>query len=104
VDEVVGLEVGADDYLAKPVRPRLLLARIGALLRRTRERVPPLHEATRATPEPFVLGGVTIDSAMREAYFDGKRLDLTTMEFELLHYLEFIKSVRGEGYLMVVRR
>jgi two-component system response regulator RstA len=151
VDEVVGLEVGADDYLAKPVRPRLLLARIGALLRRSRDRVPQPRDAAAAEPEPIVLGGMTIDPTAREAHLDGQRLDLTTTEFELLHYLatragqivsreqicrelrgsewdgldrsidiritrlrrklgdsgknpELIKSVRGEGYMLVVRR
>lgn len=86
VDEVVGLEVGADDYLAKPVRPRLLLARINALLRRSRGRGES-PETGRTTCVASVVGDLTVDSAARSVQLDGKALDLTTAEFELLHYL-----------------
>jgi two-component system response regulator RstA len=74
-DKIVGLELGADDYLAKPFNPRELLARIRAVLRRT--------QAT-GDVDRFVLGELTIDFPAREARLEGKRLALTTHEFALL--------------------
>ncbi len=83
VDEVVGLELGADDYLVKPVRPRVLLARIQTLLRRMAP-----EEAFRTTPEESLqLGALRMDSANRETFLDGTKLELTTAEYDLLHYL-----------------
>ena len=148
IDEVVGLEIGADDYVAKPVSPRLLAARVKALLRRT-EHV----ESTAETAKPtrIAAGPLVIDSRLRSAWADGKELDLTTAEFDLLLFLaerpgevvsrdtlyrelrgiewdnidrsidlrvarlrkklidagghhDFIKSVRGSGYLLAVER
>ena len=85
VDEVLGLELGADDYLIKPVRPRVLLARIQALLRRPGQRG---DEASRAEPsEPLLIGPLRIEPATREASIEGRPLELTTAEFELLVYL-----------------
>ena len=84
VDEVVGLELGADDYMAKPVRPRLLLARVGNLLRRRRER------ETRGSAEPqgrIELGSLVIDAAARTVAVAGRPVDLTTAEFDLLWLL-----------------
>ena len=84
VDEVVGLEVGADDYLRKPVRPRVLLARIKALLRRAGD------SSTRLkcdTPNVIAIANLTIDAASRTATLGGERVELTTSEFDLLHYL-----------------
>jgi DNA-binding response OmpR family regulator len=75
VDKIVGLELGADDYLAKPFNPRELLARIHAVLRRGR-RVP--------TRERFSAGGLEIDFAAREVTVAGQRQALTAYEFELL--------------------
>lgn len=77
IDEVIGLERGADDYLAKPVSPRRLLARVNALLRRTQD-----PESTR-----IQLGSLIIDNRNRVASFDQKPLELTTAEFDLLWYL-----------------
>lgn len=74
-DKIVGLELGADDYLAKPFNPRELLARIRAVLRRTQ---------SLAEGERFVSGTLMIDFPAREVCVDGKRLILTTCEFELL--------------------
>ncbi|MCB9524775.1 MAG: response regulator [Myxococcales bacterium] len=81
VDEVVGLEVGADDYLAKPVRPRLLLAHVNALLRRV-----------SAPPDPAVdqrlgVGDLVIDAGARSVTVAGAPVSLTTAEFDLLWFL-----------------
>jgi DNA-binding response OmpR family regulator len=79
IDRIVGLEVGADDYLPKPFNPRELVARIKAILRRLDER--------RAGPDRFTSGDITIDIAVREAWIDGNPLHLTTIEFALLEVL-----------------
>jgi DNA-binding response OmpR family regulator len=76
VDKIVGLELGADDYLAKPFNPRELLARIRAVLRRGRVATP-----ARAR---FRVGALEIDFDAREATVAGKRQGLTAYEFELL--------------------
>ncbi len=76
IDKIVGLELGADDYLAKPFNPRELLARVRAVLRRTQ----PSAEAHKT----FVAGGLGIDFDAREVTVDGKRQVLTHFEFELL--------------------
>ena len=76
VDKIVGLELGADDYLAKPFNPRELLARIRAVLRRGR-----VVPAGRAR---FRVGALEIDFDAREATVAGKRQSLTAYEFELL--------------------
>ncbi len=75
VDKVVGLEVGADDYLAKPFNPRELLARIRAVLRRA---------SPAATPARLRVGRLELDFAAREVTVSGKRRVLTHHEFELL--------------------
>ncbi len=95
VDEIVGLEVGADDYLAKPVRPRLLVARINTLLRRTleTERGSTLRadepETTPSDPSENViaLGDLVVDAGSRTARLKGDELPLTTVEFDLLLFL-----------------
>jgi len=74
-DRVVGLELGADDYLPKPFGPRELLARIRAVLRRSQ----PDAIATR-----IVVGGLQADAQARVAQLDGEALDLTGLEFDLL--------------------
>jgi DNA-binding response OmpR family regulator len=73
-DKIVGLELGADDYLAKPFNPRELLARIRAVLRR----------AEPAEQARFISGGLAIDYAAREVTVEGKRLSLTAHEYDLL--------------------
>jgi DNA-binding response OmpR family regulator len=75
VDKVVGLELGADDYLAKPFNPRELLARIRALLRRT---------GPAPMPPRLRVGRLELDFAAREVTVAGKRRVLTHHEFELL--------------------
>ncbi len=79
VDKIVGLELGADDYLAKPFNPRELLARVRAILRRA-QTAPAGGEAHRT----FTSGELRIDFDAREVSVDGKRQVLTHFEFELL--------------------
>jgi DNA-binding response OmpR family regulator len=81
IDRIIGLEVGADDYLTKPFSPRELMARIRAMLRRPRQSLP--------TPTPEIsptqrFGPLTIDYGRREAALDGVALPLTALEFKLL--------------------
>ena len=79
-DRIVGLEVGADDYVVKPFSARELVARVRAVLRRT-QREPPAEE------EPLEVGGLRLDPARHEASLDGEPLDLTRKEFEVLRLL-----------------
>ncbi|MFO8044719.1 MAG: winged helix-turn-helix domain-containing protein [Halomonas sp.] len=80
MDQVLGLEMGADDYVPKPVQPRVLLARMRALLRRA--------ESPESLAEPrLTFGNLEIDSATREAWLEGERIDLTSAEFDLLWLL-----------------
>ncbi|SRR5579883_2376409 len=77
VDRIVGLEVGADDYVCKPFNPRELVARVKAVLRRVRP--------TDQPPQPLVIGNLRIDPARREVSVDGKPVALRAKEFDLLH-------------------
>jgi DNA-binding response OmpR family regulator len=79
IDRIIGLEVGADDYLPKPFNPRELVARIKAILRRIDER--------RTDIEKFAAGDILIDTTLREAYVGDRSLQLTTIEFALLEVL-----------------
>jgi len=81
-DLVVGLGVGADDYVAEPFDPRELVARVGAQLRRTGEYSEPLEAASRID-----LGPVILDVERRDAVRDSSALGLTNQEFKLLHLL-----------------
>jgi phosphate regulon transcriptional regulator PhoB len=78
VDRIVGLELGADDYVAKPFSPKELVARVRAVLRRARP-----GEAGR----PLSAGGVSLDAARHVVTVDGRPVDLTPKEFDLLHAL-----------------
>ena len=106
MDQVLGLEMGADDYVCKPVRPRVLLARIRALLRRREG-----GEAERDDGEPRRLqfGLLAIDKAMREAWLGEQGIELTSAEFDLLWLLavnagrilsreEIFNALRGIEY------
>lgn len=79
VDRILGLEIGADDYVPKPFNPRELIARIRAILRRT--------AAVSASADPLIAGDLRLLSAAREAWLNGVRLDLTSVEFTLLEAL-----------------
>jgi DNA-binding response OmpR family regulator len=84
IDKLIGLAVGADDYLTKPFSPRELLARIHAMLRRPRVSTtvgPPVQEP------PRVFGALSVDVAGREVHLDGEAVVLTRTEFDLLEVL-----------------
>jgi DNA-binding response OmpR family regulator len=103
VDKLVGLSVGADDYLTKPFSPRELVARVKAMLRRPRTAGP------GATPLRHV-GALTIDPQAREVQVEGEPVELTRTEFDLLDALsarprmvftrtQLVDSVWGEGWV-----
>ena len=80
VDRIIGLELGADDYLPKPFNPRELAARIRAVLRRYAPR--PVSPSSR-----LEVNGVTLDPGAREVFSNGKPVELTTFEFDVLELL-----------------
>jgi len=82
VDRIVGLEIGADDYLPKPFNPRELVARIRAILRRTN-----VKEGDTPVPDVIKVGDVELDPATRSVLHNGKPVDLTSVEFGLLQVL-----------------
>jgi DNA-binding response OmpR family regulator len=79
-DRVLGLEQGADDYLVKPFSPRELVLRVDSILRRSGERARPARDRVED-------GGLVVDPSARVVTLDGARAELTTREFDLLHYL-----------------
>ena len=82
MDQVLGLEMGADDYVAKPVKPRVLLARIRALLRRVETDQEQTEGQTR-----LEFGNLVIDNSAREVLLDGEAVELTSAEYDLLWLL-----------------
>jgi two-component system OmpR family response regulator/two-component system response regulator RstA len=103
-DQILGLEMGADDYIAKPVQPRVLLARIKALLRRL-----PCNEGPATESEKMVFGQFNISQSTRTAVLSGENIDLTTAEFDLLWLLashagnvlsrdDLLQELRGIGF------
>jgi two-component system response regulator CpxR len=80
VDRIIGLELGADDYLPKPFNPRELTARIRAILRRIQER--PVTPA-----KPLEINGVRLDPGAREVSVEGQPVEVTTIEFDILEIL-----------------
>jgi len=100
-DRVVGLELGADDYVVKPFSPRELVARVRAVLRR--------YEGEGMEAERIVVGGLEIDLKTRELKVEGRNVDLTPTEFDLLAYLarhpgqvftrlQLLREVQGYTY------
>ena len=107
IDRVVGLTVGADDYVTKPFSPRELVARINAILRRGRM-------DSRATEDRLVFSSLVIDLAAREVLCDGEAVELSALNFELLTALasaphrvftraQLLESVWGWDYFGVER-
>ena len=103
-DHIQGLDMGADDFVCKPVHPRVLLARIHALLRRSE-----VAEASTQEPRRLVFGPLVVDSALREAWLNEQSIELTSAEFDLLWLLvanagrilsreEIFTALRGVGY------
>jgi two-component system alkaline phosphatase synthesis response regulator PhoP len=106
-DKLVGLELGADDYVTKPFSPRVLLARLRAVLRRQ------VTEAPAATA-PLKVHQLVIDPGRHEVLLEGRPLDLTLMEFQLLHLLarrpgwvytrsQIVQGVHGDDYAVTER-
>lgn len=105
IDQVLGLEMGADDYVVKPVEPRVLLARIEALLRRVRH----AQDAEPPRENKLTTGRFDIDPGRRAATLDGRPIELTTGDFDILWLLasrqgsvvtrdEILRVVRGIDY------
>jgi len=89
VDKIVGLEIGADDYITKPFSMRELLARLGAMLRRAEMAVGPAYAA-----KVLMVGDLEIDVARHRASLGGTTLELTPKEFDLLAFL-----ARNKGFV-----
>ncbi len=107
-DRVEGLELGADDYIIKPFRNRELVSRVRANLRRTEMLQAP------AVAQSAVAKGLSFDTQRQEVKLDGKRLDLSVREYEILHFLyrakgrvftreEILSQVYGYSYAGVTR-
>lgn len=83
VDRILGLEMGADDYLPKPCNPRELLARIRAILRRAN----PTNVNSQLPDTPIQVGDIQLDVKSRQVHIKQQPLDLTSVEFSILAYL-----------------
>ena len=102
IDRIVGLEIGADDYVTKPFSPREVVARVRALLRRTRRSDVP-------SSERYVLGELIVDADMHAVSIRGKQVDLTPSEFSILQMMirspgrvytraQLLESAQGMAY------
>ncbi len=108
IDRVLGLELGADDYVTKPFSPRELVARVKAILRRTEGAA---ERDGHERPDPIELDlGIVVDPARREVTVADNAVALATREFDLLHYLarnrglalsrrQLLDAVWGEGWV-----
>lgn len=107
IDEVLGLEVGADDYITKPVRARALLARIRGLLRRHQSLVP--HENQQENNHQINLAGLSIDKDKRLVELNNNQVNITSNEFDVLWILasnagnvvsreQLVQALRGFDY------
>lgn len=94
VDRIVGLEIGADDYLPKPFNPRELMARIRAILRRTSSDKPG-EPGEPGAAKKLSIGDVELDSGTRAVYRAGQNVELTAVEFDLLE-----KLLRAAGQII----
>jgi DNA-binding response OmpR family regulator len=106
VDKIVGLELGADDYVTKPFSPRELLARIKAVLRRAHDEAKPASN--------YQFADITVDFDRFEVLRKGEKIDLTAMEFKLLRAFlenrgqvlaidELLRKIRGEDVFLTDR-
>ncbi len=82
-DELLGFELGVDEYISKPFSPKILVARVEAILRRT----------NALDDQSIEEGGIKIDKSAHEVYVDGKKLELSFKEFELLTYFVENKGI-----------
>jgi two-component system alkaline phosphatase synthesis response regulator PhoP len=85
-DKILGLELGADDYMIKPFSPREVVARVKAILRRVQLQSK-TNEVDQNDGSTIIIGNLQIFPDKYEAYFKNQQLDLTLKEYELLHYL-----------------
>ncbi|MBI9075205.1 MAG: response regulator transcription factor [Desulfatibacillum sp.] len=106
-DVVRGLEIGADDYVTKPFSPRVIVARVRAVMRRQTAEPDDGFQARE-------IHGITIHPGRREVAVNGKEVKLTMSEFDILHYLaqrpgwvftrsQIVSAVRGEGFAVTDR-
>ena len=107
IDQIVGLEVGADDYICKPVQPRLLLARVNALLRRAT--LTATESANQVERIEYTFGNLRINKVKQEVWLNNNSVELTTNELDLLCLFaskadqvlsrdDLLNSLRGFGY------
>ena len=88
MDQVAGLEIGADDYVKKPIEPRVLLARIRALLRRVHiDAAGQTNAAQPSAADTMIFGSLSIIPTSRSVHLDGRQIELKTSEFDLLLFL-----------------
>jgi two-component system phosphate regulon response regulator PhoB len=107
-DIIVGLELGADDYIAKPFSPKVLVARMKSVLRRSR------GDESESGDEVIKRSGLSVDTSGREVKFDGAKIDLTYSEIEIILLLiknpgrvfsrkQIMTAARGDDYLVTER-
>jgi len=111
IDRVIGFEIGADDYVAKPFSPRELVGRVKAILRRSRKDAP---DPAENDGDAVIFGALSINFVTYEVVFKGSRVDLTPTEFQILKVLaqnpnrvfsrdELVDRVMGQDFFGDVR-